>query len=423
MLENHRIKWGARQGKVDIRPSKSVFHRRIITAALAKGTSSFDLNGFAINQDNALTVAAVEKLGLARCTLENDHLQIEGGLAEQLVVPNIECGGSASTLRFLLPLALLKCHGARFWGEKRLFERPLAPYVDLFYQHYAVVKQGERDLLIGGELYPGEYRLPGNVSSQFASGLLFALPLLDGTSELFFTETMQSLPYMEMTLDVLSQAGIHYQMVPEARHIVIPGGQAYRVITEPVEGDYSHAAFFLAAGALGGPVEVRGLNPQSKQGDRFMLDLLRRYGAKVDTGPDGVRVCCQDRRPLECDMRQIPDLFPVLAVLACGAEGKSRLYHAERLRGKENDRLSAMANGLRCLGAEVTELPDELQIWGKGKLWGGYVEVPRDHRVAMALAVAAGISEEEIEISDGACVERFAPEFWQQYENLLIFRP
>lgn len=409
---------GARQGTMAVPPAKSVLHRRIITAALSKGLTVFELNGFPLNADNLHTLRAVEEMGLATVQVAPGQVAISGAGSRHPVTPTIYCGASASTLRFLLPLALLKCRGARFCGEKRLFERPQQPYLDLFRERSAVIKTGDDYLLIGGELVAGDYLLPGDISSQFASGLLFSLPLLAAPSRIHFSSELESAPYLALTLEALAQAGVQIEQTSEG--FIIPGNQSYHLSHQPIDGDFSYAANFLTLGALGGPISLTGLSMDSKQGDREILAILQQFGATVDASGGMITVQQNVRRAFDCDLRHIPDLMPILAVLAAAAEGVSRLHHAARLRGKESDRLAVMTAELRKLGADIEEYPDALVIQGHGGLRGGEVDSHHDHRIAFALAMAAAITDSPLTICGADCVEKSAPGFWQQLAELSL---
>lgn len=417
MKQTVKISPAALGGHIAARPAKSLLHRRIIAAALVENAlSAVEWGAFALNEDNAATLKAVEDMGLALVRRRSGGCDIAGGFSP-VTMPSLHCGASGATLRFLLPLALARCRGARFYAEPSLLARPQEEFLRLFRQRGAKTITEPGCLLISGELTPGEYQLPGDISSQFASGLLFALPLLDEPSRLVFATPPQSRPYIDLTLDILAQAGIACTW--QGKSVIdIPSGQSYRSVNGPVEGDLSHAAFFLLAGALGAGMKISGLHKNSLQGDRAVVDILANAGASVSWDGDIISVERGEVSPLDLDMGDIPDLLPPLAVWACFAEGKSRFYNAGRLRYKESDRLSGLSRELRALGADIEQGPDWLEVRGQGGLRGGVADAHGDHRLAMALAMAGCFCREPITISGAEAVAKSAPEFWEQAREL-----
>lgn len=403
---------GPLSGRVAAVPSKSDAHRALIAAALAKGGSAVAPLGE--SDDVRLTARALEVMGLGRYA--SGHM-IGGGTMVDF--PTVPCGQSGSTLRFLIPLALSLGEGARFTGEGRLMRRPLTVYEDLCAEQGVNWRLEGDTLTLRGRLRPGDYVLPGDVSSQFVTGLLFALPQLAGNSTLRFASPLQSMPYVRMTLRTLAAFGVTITERPEG--FDIPGGQRCQPCDYAVEGDWSYAAFPLVAGALGGPVTVGGLDRRSLQGDRAIESLLTRMGARLSWGPDGLTAQAggQGLRPIQADLSDIPDLGPALAVAALGACGESRLTGARRLAAKECDRLAAILDLTWDLGGEATAPdPDTLIIRGTGSLSGGAGRTRHDHRMAMALAVAAGLCRGPVDVDDADCVAKSAPPFWAHFEQL-----
>jgi 3-phosphoshikimate 1-carboxyvinyltransferase len=306
------------------------------------------------------------------------------------------CRESGSTLRFLLPVMAALDKACTFTGTGRLPKRPIEPLIALLRAHGCEVSATSVPLVIRGKLRPGRFELPGNISSQFVTGLLFALPLLEDASEIVLTSPLESAGYVEMTLCTLRKFGIIVEITRNGYRIE---PQRYRPTdaTQP-EGDWSNAAFWLAAG-----VNVTGLNENSPQPDREIQHLLRQMGFP--------------RRGIVMDAAQCPDLAPLMAAIMASAQGESRIIHAARLRLKESDRLHAMAENLNALGGNVTELPDGLVIQGR-QLRGGVVESFNDHRVAMAMAIAALSCEGAVTLRGAEAVQKSYPRFWEDYQRL-----
>ena len=273
-----------------------------------------------------------------------------------------------------------------------------------------------RDRISRGQLSGGSYQLPGNISSQYISGLLFALPLLQEDSFIHLSTPLESAAYIDMTLAALKQFGVQIHKQPQG--YAIPGRQRFHSPGEiQVEGDWSNAAFFLVAGAIGQSCTVSGLDLQSPQGDREIVQLLRRFGAQVQVEKDRVSVSPAPLHGCTIDISQVPDLLPILAVTAACATGESRFIHAARLRLKESDRLTATAALLHALGIHSSESPDSLIVQG-GALLGGTVDSYHDHRIAMATAIAATRCRAPVTILDAAAVEKSYPGFFTDYIQL-----
>lgn len=402
-------------GKVVLPPSKSLCHRAIICAALAKGRSVIENVGY--SDDIRATMDAMRAMG-AEIREDGSTLTIDGSrtLTQSGI---IDCAESGSTLRFLIPFALLIDQPTTFIGRGRLPQRPLNTYYNLFDSCGITYENADGQLPLTvqkGELSP-VISVEGNVSSQFITGLLFVLPLFPHDTEIKITTPMESKGYLDLTLDMLARFGIsithsHY------RRFHIPGGQAYKPARYRVEGDFSHAAFFLAAGTLGSFTVCRGLYPESLQGDRGILKVIEKMGGKLVIEEDGVSAIPGKLRGCRIDVSQIPDLVPAIAVMAALAEGETVITNAERLRIKESDRLSAMAEQLNILGATIIEKKDGLVIEGVSRLSGGTVNSMNDHRIAMALAIASTCADDVVVIEDSGCVSKSYPHFWKDFESL-----
>ncbi len=386
-------------GSITPPSSKSQAHRVIIAAALASGESV--LHNLSPSQDITATLGCMEALG-AQFRWEGSTVYLRGIRPSGEMGP-LDCGESGSTLRFLMPIALAVAGGGEFHGHGRLMQRPMAPYFAIFREKGIAFFQRDDTLSIRGILSPGRYTLPGNVSSQFITGLLYALPLLKGDSALCLTTELESAGYVDMTLDALERFGV--TVTPTASGWHIPGNQHYCPREAAVEADYSQAAFFYAAAGLGNPLTVTGMNPGSRQGDRAILD----YEALLD-GPG----------PVTLDVRGCPDLVPALAVRAALRRGAlTHIVNAGRLRIKESDRLTAVTQVLTALGADIREEPEGLTIQGVSALAGNVtVDSWNDHRIAMMAAVAASRAKGPVTITNAQCVRKSYPDFWRDYAAL-----
>ncbi|MBR3474856.1 MAG: 3-phosphoshikimate 1-carboxyvinyltransferase [Oscillospiraceae bacterium] len=408
---------GPRSGSVRIPASKSRAHRLLICAALSREETLLRCEGF--SRDIEATVRCLQALG-AEIEEEQGLLRvtpIQEAPAGECLLPCGECG---ATLRLLLPVIGALGVRACFSREGRLPRRPLAPLDRELTEHGMYLEEQGALLYASGKLRAGEFRLPGNVSSQYISGLLLALPLLEGESRLQVTEPVESEAYIRMTEEVLDLAGLRF--AKEHKSYVVPGGQRPGLSGAlTVEGDWSSAAFFLCAGALSEEgVLVKGLDLGSTQGDRAVLELLRGFGAEVSETEDGVLCRRGELRGQEIDAGPIPDLIPVLSVLAAGARGVTRIRNAGRLRLKESDRLRTTADLLRDLGGSAEELEDGLVIRGSGALRGGRAKSAGDHRIAMSAAVAACLCGEPVTLDGAECVEKSYPRFWEDWQALEV---
>ncbi len=440
---------GPRTGEAEIPASKSRAHRLMICAALSGRETRIKCRG--ISRDIAATAACLRGMGF-RILEEGDGITVRpgdvnteqtevqtwnrpwDGTAERTGAGNAErpgdaeedayavmpCGESGSTLRFLLPVAGAMGLRGEFRMEGRLPERPLQPLWDVLAGKGMRLRREGNRLFFSGKIRPGEYRIAGNISSQYVSGLLFALPLLEGKSTLEITGPVESADYIAMTEEALGQAGV--PILKAGNRYRIPAGgyeHADGIRETEVEADWSSGAFFLCMGALSpGGVAVRGLKEESRQGDRRILEILERFGARVSRDGDRIIVCRGTLRGITVDASGIPDLVPVIAATAAGAEGETVIEHAGRLRLKESDRLKTTTEMLRALGADIRETEDGLRILGKPRLRGGRTDSFRDHRIAMSAAVAAALCTEPVAVENAECTEKSFPGFWEILEGM-----
>lgn len=365
-------------------PSKSQAHRLLIAACLAGGAGR--VSNIAESEDIVATLSCMDALNTPGAGL-----------------PHLDCGESGSTLRFLIPVALALRGGGVFTGRGRLMERPQQPYFHIFQEKGIAYEQEDGKLTLSGQLMPGVYTLPGDVSSQFVTGLLYALPLLNGPSQICLTTKLESAGYVDMTLDALAQFGVKVEY-DGGRIFTIPGNQVYLPCDCAVEADWSQAGFWYAAKGLGNAVETAGMNHSSYQGDR----VLEQW-AKLLSAPGEVLI----------DLSGSPDLAPPIAAWAALRAGQvTRLVNAARLRIKESDRLAAITSELNKLGADIEEGEDFLVIRGVAALKGGETSSYNDHRIAMMIAIAATRAMDTVVLHDGGAVKKSYPNFWDDYAAL-----
>ena len=391
------------KGTVTPPPSKSQAHRLIIAAALSDGFCK--LSNVDLSEDIQATLRCMRTLDAdasADGTIIRGADLVDGH--EEPAPEVMDCGESGSTLRFLIPVALALKGGGKFTGHGRLMERPQEPYFALFREKGIFYEQKDGVLTVEGKLTAGVYTLPGNVSSQFITGLLYALPLLEGDSRIELTTDLESRGYVDMTLDALKRFGVTAEYDGK-RTFHVPGNQYYQHQNLAIEADWSNAAFWYGAKFLGCPVEIGGLDQASVQGDRAIAGFYEQMGGAGR---------------LELDVSQCPDLVPPLAAMAALRAGETTaIVNAGRLRIKESDRLDTVTEVLNALGAQVEEHEDHLVIHGREKLAGGVtVSGHNDHRIAMMAAIAAIRCEKPVTIIGAECVKKSYPRFWEDYEAL-----
>lgn len=410
------------RGIVKPPPSKSLSHRGIIASSLCNGQSSIE--NIVLSQDVLHTCEGLKTLGIDMDYLREDNediysLRIRGNPRLSSRGNTIDCGQSASTLRFLIPLAAMTGEEISFRGRGSLVSRPLGPYYRIFEDQnifYETINGG-LPLRIKGTLKPGTFKLPGDISSQFITGLLFALPLLQGDSKINIIGNLESRGYIDLTIDVLKEFGIEVEN-KDYREFFIRGKQVYKPNNYMVEGDFSQGAFWMVAGLLGGEIETTNLDTNSLQADKIIIDIIKKMGGHISIGEEGIVTKASSTRGIRIDGSQCPDLVPILAVLASVSQGTTNIVNVKRLRLKESDRLQAMASQLNILGARVTELEEELIIEGVNTLRGGLVDSYNDHRIAMALSIASIKSNQAITIRNWNVVDKSYPGFWQDFIKL-----
>lgn len=407
-MTNLTLTPNALNGTVIVPPSKSMAHRAVICASLAAGRST--IKNIQLSDDILATIEGMRSFG-AIISYDDQTLTIDGirnGAAKES--RTINCNESGSTLRFLIPLATLFTGETHFIGQGHLGKRPLEPYQELFDAqslHYNQATTENLQLSVAGPLTSGIYEMRGDISSQFITGMLLTLPLLAEDSILKITTHLESKGYIDLTLSVLQSFGIVIEQDEDGQEYRIKGQQAYTARDYTVEGDYSQAAFWLSANALGNELLVNGLDSDSLQGDQAIVSILE----TVNSGSnDSERII---------DGAQVPDIIPVVALVAALSKGKTKIINLERLRIKESDRLVATQKELTALGAQIEIIGDSLLIEGVSRLSGGQqVWSHKDHRMAMMLAIASTVCQEPIHIKDTDCVKKSYPNFWETFQQL-----
>jgi len=397
-------------GIINIPASKSITHRAIICAAMSDSKSVIE--PASMSEDIEATIECARALG-ARICVKNDKIYVNGGLQKDQNL-TLNCNESGTTLRFFIPITAALNNNTKFIGKGRLLQRPLKPYQDIFGDSMQI---NDENIHINSGLKSKKFELPGNISSQFISGLLLSLPLLENGGEIFIKGSLESASYVNLTIDTMQKFGIKIQRKGN-EYFAVEKGQTYQSTDFIVESDFSQAAFFLVASALGQPIECLGLNLNSLQGDRKILDILTDCGAEITQGSNGgILVKAEQLKATSVDVSDIPDLVPPIAVLFAFCEGESRITNAARLRLKESDRLSAITQELSNLGVDIKCVGDELIINGKTRIQGGSAKSWNDHRIAMAVAVAAIRAENEVILEDFETVNKSYPRFWDDFEG------
>ena len=419
-----KIKPSILSGEIVIPPSKSYSHRAIISAALANGEKKSKINNLKFSVDIETTVKIMENWG-AKITKKESSLEIIGNNGKIVPKKNyIQCNESGSTIRFLIPVGLTSENELIFDGKGKLIDRPLDSYYKIFDDQGIKYEMSEDKLplKVNGKLKAGNYEIDGNISSQFITGLLYALPLLDGDSTIVINKNLESKGYVDLTLEILKLSGIKIKN-NDYKSFEIKGNQEYKYFDYTVEGDYSQVAFWIVAGIISAnkdnEIKCLHLNKYSLQGDKAIIEIVQKMGAKLEIFDDYVIVKPSKTKGTIIDVSQCPDIAPILTVLGALSEGETKIINAERLRIKESDRIISIKTELNKLGAEVEEVGDSLVIQGVNTFEGG-VEVSawNDHRIAMSLAIASIRCKNEIVIDEAESVKKSYPHFWDDFEKM-----
>lgn len=415
---NYSVKAGKRSGSVCVPSSKSYAHRILICSALAQRDSLVICDG--ISKDIEATVKCLNALGADITLKDGGVIAVKPIKEKKSGLIHLYCGESGSTLRFMIPIVGALGYCSVFHMEGKLSQRPLGALIETLSENGMTIEQKDDLLYCKGKLKAGNYHIPGNISSQFISGLLFALPLLESESTLEISGNIESSDYISMTEDAVINTGINFDK--NGSKYTINGNQKYTAKEKNyVEKDWSNAAFFICMGALSDKgITLNGMNLSSKQGDKNILNIVRSFGADIITEENSVTVRKNKLKGQTVDAKAIPDLVPTICALASCAEGTTEIINAGRLRIKESDRLKTTADMLSALGADISETENGLIIKGKDKLIGGEIDASNDHRIAMAAAVAASVCEKEVIVHGAQCVSKSYPDFWEHFEKLEV---
>ena len=407
------IKANRLTGEVTPPPSKSILHRYIIASSLAKGISKIE--NISYSDDIIATIEAMKKLG-AKIEKKDNYLLIDGSKTFDKKYLNnnaeIDCNESGSTLRFLFPLSRVNKNKISFKGKGKLFKRPLNSYFENFDKYkikYSYINENE--ILLDGELKSGEYEIDGNISSQFITGLLFSLPLLNENSKIIIKGKLESSSYIDITLDCLNKFGIKI-INNSYQEFIIEGNQNYKSGDCEVEADYSQVAFFLVANSIGSNIKINGLNSNSLQGDKKIVDFI----SQIDNW--------NKEEKLILDGSETPDIIPILSLKACTSKKEIEIVNIARLRIKESDRLKATVKELSKLGFDLLEKEDSILINSRkdfNKINNNslvYLSSHSDHRIAMTIAIALTCYNGEIILDNLVCVKKSYPNFWEVFLSL-----
>ncbi len=386
-------------GKITVPPSKSISHRALICAALADGKSV--LHNVLDCEDTKATIDALTALG-ARIEQDGTDITVDG-ITEPADKADINCRESGSTLRFMIPIAAALGTETTFDGSANLPNRPITPYFEEFPKHGVTFGSVTMPYSIKGKLSGGIFYVTGDISSQFITGYMLAMPLTGEDCTIKLTSELQSRPYAELTADVMNTFGVKVGI--GENDFTVSANSVFRPREYTVEADMSQAAFFLVANALGGSTEPVNLNYESVQGDRAIIEITRDFS--LNGG-----------KAFDVDAENIPDLVPILTVLACFADGTSHITNCARLRIKECDRLAAISDELNRLGARIEAGADSLTIHGVKELHGGDCVTYNDHRIAMSLAIASQRCTGPLIIRGAECVSKSYPDFFRDFNAL-----
>ena len=405
------------QGKTKILSSKSELHRILMLASLCAEIKETEIYFEGKPSKDVLATVDCMNIG-GGSVIQNGNVFYVTPINNRPLYPiTISCNESGSLLRFLLPVfsALGKKYTVLVNG--RLKDRPLSPMYELLQENGVTLSEnGKYPLSVYGKFNGGDLSIDGSVSSQFITGILMSLPLTENGGKLTVTGDFQSKPYVDITVDVMRKFGVNVK--EENNTYLVEKANYVSPLTINAGGDWSNAAFFLVAGAIGGSVTVAGLEKDSKQGDKAIIDILEKFGAKVEWSEAGVTVSKGKLKPIDIDAKDIPDLVPIISVLASVSKGKCKIYNAERLRIKESDRIKSVVDMINSLGGKAIETQDGMIIEGVDNLLGGSVSSYNDHRIAMSASIASVVCSDGVKVLGAEATDKSFPEFYQKIKEL-----
>lgn len=402
-------------GRVKVPSSKSVVHRALIASSLSSKESIISNVDF--NEDIYATISALKSLGAKITTTDNTISIVGFDLSNKLDVVEIDANESGSTLRFIIPLASYLANKVIISGSERLMERPLNIYQDLYIDENLIFKDGAKKEIIGS-LSGDHYQIDGSVSSQFISGLMFLLPILAQDSKIEVLPPFESKPYVDLTIETLKKYNIN--ITSKGDTYFIKGGQSYLPYNLSAEGDYSQAAFFAVLGAINNEVVIENLNLDSVQGDRAILAMLLSLNVKIEELDQAVKVYKSNASSKTIDIANTPDLGPILCVLGLFSEAYIKLINVKRLRIKESDRLLAIKSQLEKIGTKVILEENSITIFKLDKFLDKEIVVSgeNDHRIVMAMAIAATSLKAPLIINGADAINKSYPNFFNDLSNL-----
>lgn len=401
------------KGTLEVPTSKSLTHRALIAAALAKGTSVID--NVLFSADILATIEALKQIG-AKLEVDGDQVKVTG--VKHLKTPNkaVYCNESGSTLRFLIPILALTDDEVIFTGEPSLLSRPQTVYQTLAKQDDITFEHTPDKIVVNGSFKGNRYTINGSISSQFFTGLMFALPLIKKDTYLIIDGKLESKSYIDLTIDILSQFNIDIQELENG--YFIEGNQTYKPTDYTVEGDFSQASFFLVGAVLNGSLKIDNLSHESLQGDREIIDVIKQMKGQIIYTENGYIANKSDTYGSTIDISNCPDLGPIIALLGCFSKGTTKITGASRLRLKESDRIESTVTTLQTLGATIKTDGHDIIIYGKKQLDGGEVDSFNDHRIAMMAAIAALRSKNPVIINRANAVNKSYPHFFKDYQKV-----
>ena len=400
-------------GSITPPPSKSFLHRAIISACLAKGRST--INNIILSDDVLATVNAFKSLGVQININDNSFGITSNGYESFNKNIEVDCNESGSTIRFLIPI-LSNDNFAYFKGKTSLINRPFNVYKDIFKKQGLMFYKSGDNIITKGQLSPGKYIVPGDISSQFISGLLFILPLLNGDSTIEIVGDFESKQYVDMTVNILKRFGVN--ITKNKNIFYIKKKQKYVSTSITAEIDYSQMAFFAVLGTINNGIKIMGLSDYSMQPDRKIIDIIDLMGGKVKKDHNSINIYKSKTYGITIDVSQSPDIAPILGVLAASSYGTTNLVNAKRLIIKESNRLLSIYNTLIKFGVKIDLGEDLLKIDGPSKFKSNVFDSYNDHRIVMMIAIAATIAKDKVTIKGAEAVKKSYPNFFQDLEKL-----